>query len=91
MLPTYNEIKVPLIDELTRRGGQSRPTDKDSHGRTVYQALAEHFRLSKADLEEQTSEGRSKFENMVRYAVRSLRDEGEIVKGTQGVWVLKRR
>ena len=91
MLPRYDAIKVPLLDELHRRGGQAKPSSRDSNGRTVYQALADHFGLSKADLEEQTSEGRPKFENMVRYAVRGLRDEGEILKGTHGLWVLAQR
>ncbi len=50
MFPKYREIEQPLIDEIRRRGGKTHPRDKDARGRTVYDALAEHFKLSEAAL-----------------------------------------
>ena len=92
MLPMYAEIEVPLLRELAKRGGSARPADRGASGKSVYGALAEHFRLTEADLSEVVYEDgkpRSKWENMVRYAVRSLRKTGEIEKGgAHGVWAI---
>ena len=91
MFPRYHDIEKPLLEELQRRGGKARPSDKDRTGHSVYEALADHFSLSKTErdatiVEKGTS--RSKWENMVRYAVRSLRDRGAIGRGEHGVWKL---
>ena len=91
MLPTYREIEEPLIEELQRRGGSSRPSDR-RNGRTVYEALARYFDLTSADLGETIYENgkpRSKWKNMVRYARRSLVDQGRIDNTQHGVWRLK--
>ena len=48
MFPPYEDIEGPLLRELLRRGGQARLSDRDAQGRTVYEALADHFRLSPA-------------------------------------------
>jgi hypothetical protein len=95
MLPTYADIEVPLMRELARRGGSARPADRDSSGRSVYEALAEYFRLTPSDLAEvfyENGKPRSKWETMVRYAVRSLRKTGEIERGgAYGVWAITER
>lgn len=91
MFPTYREIEGPLLNELRLRGGAARPSDRRS-GRTVYQALADHFKLSADDLGEtiyENGQPRSKWENMVRYARRSLVDQGKIDNSQRGVWNLK--
>ena len=92
MLPSYAEIEVPLLREIALRGGSARPSDRGILNKSVYEALADHFRLTEADLGEMVYEDgkqRSKWENMVRYAVRSLRKTGEIEKGgAYGVWVI---
>ncbi len=46
MLPKYKEIRIPLLAELSSRGGESRPSDVDSTGRTIYETLADYFNLS---------------------------------------------
>jgi restriction endonuclease Mrr len=95
MLPKYTEIERPLLQELGRRGGQARPADRDASGRSVYEALADHFQLTAADRAEVIYESgtpRSKWENMVRYAVRKLKDTGAIAKDApHGVWALTDR
>ncbi len=88
MFPTYHQVERPLLAELRRRGGSARPADRDSSGRSVYDALADHFKLSEADrLSVIYEKGipRSKWENMVRYAVRRLKDQGLMVRGAHGV------
>ena len=89
MFPTYREIEQPLVDELRRRGGRARPADKDRSGRTVYEALADHFRLSpqaRAAVIYERGIARSKWENMVRYARRRLKDDGLVSTPEHGVW-----
>lgn len=92
MFPKYREKQEPLLAELSRRGGKARPSDRDANGRTVYQALADHFNLSSADLAELIFErngaARSKWENMVRWARNDLRKRN-LLDGTRwGIWAL---
>ena len=89
MFPKYGEIEQPLLDELRRRGGKARPTDLDREGRTVYDALADHFGLSEDTRGASIIENgiaRSKWENMVRYARRALKDKGLVDTPQHGVW-----
>ena len=92
MIPKYADIEAPLARELARRGGSARPADCDESGRSVYMALADYFSLSSTDLAEVIYEkgaSRSKWENMVRYAVRTLRKNCVIERGgAHGVWTL---
>jgi len=92
VFPKYRDIEQPLLDELERRGGKAKPSDRDNSGRSVYEALADHFSLSKAERDETIMEHgtpRSKWENMVRYAVRSLRKTGAVAAHREhGVWEL---
>ena len=46
MYPKYIDICEPLIAELYKRGGQSKPSSKNELGLTVYDALADHFGLT---------------------------------------------
>ena len=72
--PAYEDIERPLMDELRRRGGAARPSDKDGQGRTVYDALADHFRLSpeaRNAVIYENGVARSKWENMVRWVAAS--------------------
>jgi restriction endonuclease Mrr len=92
MFPTYREIEQPLVDELRRRGGRARPADKDRNGRTIYDALADHFGLSaeaRAATIYEKGVHRSKWENMVRYARRRLKDDGVVETPSHGVWELR--
>lgn len=56
MLPNYNDIQLPLLAELHRRGGRSCPRDKNESGQTIYAALAYYFSLTTADLNEKVYE-----------------------------------
>ena len=92
LLPTYRDIEVPLLAELLARGGSIRPSDVDGRGRSVYDALAQHFALSKAALAlsvyEKDGSARSKWQNMVRFARDSLRKAGFIDGSQYGVWAV---
>lgn len=59
----------------------------------MYEALAFRFRLTPADLALTVNEAdrtpRSKWENIVRYAVWGLRKRAKLRKGTRGVWELR--
>ena len=91
MYPMYKQIELALLQELVGRGGRPSPSDKDAQGRTVYDALADHFDLSKEDRERTfLDEGkpRSKWENMVRWACRKLKDKGLLCSPHRGVWAV---
>lgn len=92
MFPKYKEIQLPLLSEIRRRGGSTRPRD-EVEGQSIYLALATHFGLTADDLESTVIEPathtvRSKWENMVRWARNDLR-KAELLDGSQhGVWAL---
>jgi len=95
MLPKYKEIYIPLLRELARRGGRSKPSDK-SMGKSIYEALAAYFDLTEADLDKQVFEPsnntyRSKWKNMVRLARNDLVKKGLIGNFERGVWELTER
>jgi restriction endonuclease Mrr len=89
MLPRYEAIYLPLLLEISERGGKARPGDHRD-GRNVYDALAVFFNLTREDLDA-VVEGpsvESKWENMVRWARRKLVDMGCIDGSEWGVWKL---
>lgn len=92
MLPSYDEIRLPLLAELQRRGGQSRPRDKNKMGQTIYAALANYFSLTPADINEKVYEedgtARSKWENMVRWTRNDLKKQGLLLAPSHGVWAV---
>lgn len=50
MLPKYRDIYLPLLLEIAKRGGKSRPSDHQE-GKTVYEALALALNLKREDLD----------------------------------------
>lgn len=92
MLPKYKEIQDPLIAEIQRRGGSTRPSSQDSSGLTVYDALAVYFNLTEADLNEKVYEKngieRSKWQNMVRWARNDLKKQDFLDGSQHGIWAL---
>lgn len=91
MLPTRTEICLPLLAELDLRGGEAHPTDKNVNGNTVYDALAKYFLLTASDLKLKVGENttsRSKWQNKVRWARNSLKDEGYLLANSRGLWTV---
>ena len=89
MLPKYKDIYLPLLLEIAKRGGKTRPSDH-REGRNVYDALAVHLKITKEDLDA-VVEGpppESKWENMVRWARKGLVDLGYLDGLEHGVWKL---
>lgn len=95
MLPKYKEIQDPLLAEVQRRGGSTRPLQQDDNGLTVYEILANYFDLTIEDLEEKVYETngkeRSKWQNMVRWARNDLRKRGLLDGSIHGVWALSEK
>lgn len=90
MFPKYQEIQLPLLAELKKRGGKSRPSERNAEGKTLYDTLADIFDLS-ADLRlvnifEKDGTPRSKWENMVRWARNDLRKSGCLISPNRGIW-----
>jgi restriction endonuclease Mrr len=92
MLPSYDDICLPLLAEIHVRGGQSKPRDKNRHGQTIYAALANYFSLTQTDLSRKVLEddgtARSKWENMVRWARNDLKKKGLLLAPSHGVWAI---
>jgi len=88
MLPKYADVELPLLRELVRRGGGCAPDDLDTHGRTVYESLADQFNLSQADraVLNRERKPRPRWENMVRWARQKLLDRGFLLGNKPGVW-----
>src|SRR5438477_6942188 len=76
MFPKYEEVITPLLVELVRRGGRSAPSDLDERGRTIYEALADHFNLTPEERSRRTDDGEQRpfWERMVRFARQRLYD-----------------
>ena len=91
MLPTYDDIWLPLLAELSRRGGHSRPRDTNDFGQTIY-ALAHYFALTPSDINEKVFEengtARSKWENMVRWTRNDHKKDGLLLAPSHGVWAI---
>jgi len=91
VLPKYKEIQHPLLSELLRRGGSSKPRDEDASGYNVFEVLSRYFSLSDADLSIRTDENgkaRPKWENMVRWARNDLVKLGLLDATRRGLWIL---
>ena len=70
-------------------GGRVAPLDHDREGRTIYDALADHFQLSEEERKEKfLDEGRprSRWQNMVRWAVRRNKKFGYLDSPHRGAW-----
>ncbi len=91
MLPAYRDICLPLLLEIAKRGGKTRPQEK-RNGTTVYESLAIYFSLTRQDLAAEVNEPgagkRNKWENMVRWARKDLVDWGYIDNSQRGIWRL---
>lgn len=92
MFPKYQEIQLPLLSELTRRGGKAKPSDVDESGTTIYEALANYFNLTQkardTKIYEATETERSKWENMVRWARNDLRKMDYLSAIERGIWAI---
>lgn len=64
----------------------------DAEGRTVYEALADHFQLDSMAREQEIFEAdgtpRTKWNNMVRWARNDLRKLGRLYSPSRGVWTI---
>ncbi len=90
MFPKYQEIQIPLLHELKNRSGMSRPSDKNTDGKTIYEALADEFGLTNdlrvLQIYEADGTPRSKWENMVRWTRNDLRKKNFLDSPSHGIW-----
>lgn len=82
MIPTYEQLELPILAILERKGGKARPME-------VYDALVEAFPdLNEADLSEVLASGDNKFRNRVRWVRQTLIDKGDLYSAERGVWAI---
>lgn len=91
--PKYSEIQIPLLAEIERRGGSTRPSDQDQLGRTVYEALADYFDLGRPERTISVKEGSHdlKWNNMVRWARNDLRKLDYLDGSQYGIWSISEK
>src|SRR5579863_5300695 len=79
MIPSYEELELPLLQALSQKGGKARPSE-------LYQTLSQALRLTESDLSETVPTGDNKFKNRVRWARQILIDKGDMYRADYGVW-----
>ena len=82
--PKQKDVEVPLLQSLSKLGGQAKPKD-------IYPVVAEFFPDLTLDEQEQRMESdpsTRKWWNLVQWARQSLVERGEIDRSTRGIWKL---
>jgi len=80
VIPGYEQLELPLLSILERKGGKARPTE-------VYDALLKSFPgLTEADLSEVLASGDNRFRNRVRWVRQTLIEKGDLFSADRGVW-----
>jgi restriction system protein len=82
MLPTHQEIEIPLLAALEKLGGRARPQDVYA---TVTTSLPE---LTEEDLAEQLQSGGNKWTNRIQWVRQRLVDKGEMESPSYGIWAI---
>jgi restriction system protein len=82
VIPTYEQLELPILAILERKGGKARPME-------VYDTLLEAFPdLNEVDLSEVLASGDNKFRNRVRWVRQTLIDKGDLYSAERGVWAI---
>jgi restriction endonuclease Mrr len=84
--PPYAEIEDPLLCLILFRGGPAH----EVRASDTYRPLADFFGLSDSERREVLDDdtGRSKWNNMVQWARRTLKKRGFLAAAAHGVWRL---
>jgi restriction system protein len=82
MMPTQQEIEIPLLTALEKLGGKARPQE-------VYGAVTNFFpQLTDSDLAEQLQSGGSKWTNRIQWVRQRLIETGEMESPSYGIWAI---
>jgi restriction system protein len=80
MIPSFEELELPLLRVLDAKGGKARPAE-------VYERIRAYFpSLTEAELAETVASGDNRFRNRVRWARQILIDKGDVYRADYGVW-----
>jgi restriction system protein len=80
MLPTQTEAELPLLQAITKMGGQAKPRD-------VYPVITSLFpQITPEDLTETVSDGHSKWHNRIQWVRQRLVERGDLESGGWGLW-----
>lgn len=80
MIPSFEELELPLLRALDAKGGKARPAE-------VYEKVRAYFpSLTEAELAETVASGDNRFRNRVRWARQILIDKGDVYRADYGVW-----
>jgi restriction system protein len=80
MIPSFEDLELPLLRVLDAKGGKARPAE-------VYEKIKAYFpSLTEAELAETVSSGDNRFQNRVRWARQILIDKRDLYRADYGVW-----
>jgi len=82
MMPTQQEMEIPLLTALEKLGGKARPQE-------VYATVTKSFPvLTEADLAEQLQSGGSRWTNRIQWVRQRLIERGEMESPNYGIWAI---
>ena len=82
MMPTQQEMEIPLLAALEKLGGKARPQE-------AYAAVTKLFpELTEADLADQLQSGGSRWTNRIQWVRQRLIERGEMESPNYGVWAI---
>jgi restriction system protein len=80
MIPSFEELELPLLRALEAKGGKARPAE-------IYEKVRAFFpNLTEAELSETVASGDNRFRNRVRWARQILIDKGDMYRADYGIW-----
>jgi restriction system protein len=80
MIPSFEDLELPLLRVLDANGGTARPVE-------VYEKIRAFFpNLTEAELAETVSSGDNRFRNRVRWARQILIDKKDVARVDYGIW-----
>lgn len=82
--PSYKAIEEPLLCLILFRGGPSHEIESAD----TYRPLGDFFNLSEQARREILEDGQIKWNNMIQWARRKLKDNGYLATAPRGTWKL---
>ena len=82
MIPTQEQIEIPLLETLVKLGGQAKP-------KAIYPYMTERFpQLTEEDLAARLKHGETKWHNRIQWTRQALITTGDMAKPERGIWAI---
>ncbi len=82
MIPTQDQIEIPLLETLVKLGGQAKP-------KAIYPLMTARFpQLTEEDLAARLKHGETKWNNRIQWTRQALITTGDMAKPERGIWAI---